>query len=138
MFKEGAYWGAAAGAFEAIEYGVELMRGRSDWKNAMIGGAIAGALISAANSTHRGNRRVIKDAIAGGAIGTAVDFISHRRHVVFGPIRLDDTDGIDQMWDIPRNANKNGVKMDRSWDFKDASDWICGMWAKGRTSPTQQ
>ena len=70
----------------------------------MIGGALAGALISAANSTHRGNR-VIKDAIAGGAIGTAVELISHRRHVVFGPIRLDDTDGLDQMWEPPRNAN---------------------------------
>ena len=106
-------------------------------KNAMIGGALAGALISAANSTHRGNK-VIKDAIAGGAIGTAVEFISHRRHVVFGPIRLDDTHEIVQIWEPPRNANKSGAKMDKPWEFKDASDWISGMWGKGLTSPTQQ
>uniref|UniRef100_K3ZBX1 Uncharacterized protein n=1 Tax=Setaria italica TaxID=4555 RepID=K3ZBX1_SETIT len=76
MCKEGSYWGAAAGAFEAIEYGLELMRGRSDWKNAMIGGALAGALISAANSSHRDTKQVIKHSIAGGAIGTAVEFIN--------------------------------------------------------------
>ncbi|CAL4910692.1 unnamed protein product [Urochloa decumbens] len=74
---------AAAGAFEAMEYGVELMRGHSDWKNAMIGGALAGALISAANSSNRDTKQVIKHSITGGAIGTAIEFISHRRHVVF-------------------------------------------------------
>ncbi|CAL4903268.1 unnamed protein product [Urochloa decumbens] len=132
MCKEGAYWGAAAGAFEAMEYGVELMRGRSDWKNAMIGGALACALISAANSSHRDTKQVIKHSITGGAIGTAIEFISHRRHVVFGPIRLDDTDEIEQIkiWELPQNANKSGAKMVKSWEFKNASDWVCGLWAK--------
>jgi hypothetical protein len=55
-------------------------------KNAMIGGALASATISATARyrSHGGNvdkRQVIKAAIAGGAIGTAFEFISHRRHI---------------------------------------------------------
>ncbi|KAF8725650.1 hypothetical protein HU200_020193 [Digitaria exilis] len=132
MCKEGAYWGSAAGAFEAIEYGVELMRGRSDWKNAAIGGALAGALISAANSSHRDTKQVIKDSIAGGAIGTVIEFVSHRRHILFGPIRLEH-DEIEQIkiWELPPpNADKSGAKIVKSWEFKNPSDWICGPWAK--------
>ncbi|OEL18514.1 hypothetical protein BAE44_0020478, partial [Dichanthelium oligosanthes] len=111
-----------------------LMRGRSDWKNAMIGGALAGAFISAAtagNSSHGGTRQVIKDSIAGGAIGTAIEFISHHRHVVFGPIRLDEIDQIKKgELQLSQSANKSGTKMVKSWEFKNASDWICGLWAK--------
>ncbi|XP_008648644.1 uncharacterized protein [Zea mays] len=80
--------GAAAGAFETLEFGAELMRGRSDWKNAVIGGALAGAAVSVAdgyyNRSHGGNAgtpQVIKAAVAGGAIGAALELISHRRHV---------------------------------------------------------
>ncbi|XP_066360893.1 outer envelope pore protein 16-1, chloroplastic-like [Miscanthus floridulus] len=109
--KEGAYWGAAAGAFETLEFGAELMRGCSDWKNAMIGGALAGATISAATSynSHGCNvytRQVIKAAITGGAIGTAFEFINHRRHVDRfdqpHPLRTDDaTDQTLELTDEP-------------------------------------
>ncbi|KAL6619667.1 hypothetical protein ACP70R_034806 [Stipagrostis hirtigluma subsp. patula] len=75
MCKEGAYWGTIAGVYVGMEYGVGRIRGRSDWKNAMIGGALSGALISAASNNHRD--KVIKDAITGGAVATAVEFINY-------------------------------------------------------------
>nr|AFK37994.1 unknown [Lotus japonicus] len=49
MCKEGAYWGTVAGLYVGMEYGVERIRGRRDWKNAMLGGAVTGALVSAAS-----------------------------------------------------------------------------------------
>uniref|UniRef100_A0A0A8YW73 Uncharacterized protein n=1 Tax=Arundo donax TaxID=35708 RepID=A0A0A8YW73_ARUDO len=82
MYKEGAYWGTAAGIYEAMEYGVGRLRGRSDWKNAMIGGALAAALISAATAGGSNNRRykaIIKDAITGGAVTTAAELAIGRR-----------------------------------------------------------
>ncbi|XP_062181309.1 outer envelope pore protein 16, chloroplastic-like [Phragmites australis] len=75
MCKEGAYWGTVAGVYVGMEYGLERIRGRSDWKNAMIGGALTGALISAASNNHRD--KVIKDAITGGAVATTVEFINY-------------------------------------------------------------
>uniref|UniRef100_A0A0A9CZ76 Uncharacterized protein n=1 Tax=Arundo donax TaxID=35708 RepID=A0A0A9CZ76_ARUDO len=75
MCKEGAYWGSVAGVYVGLEYGVQRIRGHSDWKNAMIGGALTGALISAASNNHRD--KVIKDAITGGAVATAVEFINY-------------------------------------------------------------
>ncbi|KAG8066935.1 hypothetical protein GUJ93_ZPchr0005g15821 [Zizania palustris] len=75
MCKEGAYWGTVAGVYVGMEYGVERIRGRYDWKNAMIGGALSGALISAASSNHRD--KIFKDAITGGAVATAVEFINY-------------------------------------------------------------
>ncbi len=44
-------------------------------KNAMIGGALSGALISAASNNHKD--KIIKDAITGGAVATAVEFINY-------------------------------------------------------------
>ncbi|KAK3137718.1 hypothetical protein QOZ80_5BG0456280 [Eleusine coracana subsp. coracana] len=75
MCKEGAYWGTVAGVYVGLEYGVERIRGCSDWKNAMIGGALTGALFSAATNNHRD--KVVKDAITGGAVATAVEFINY-------------------------------------------------------------
>lgn len=75
MCKEGAYWGTVAGVYVGMEYGVERIRGRHDWKNAMIGGALSGALISAASNNHKD--KIIKDAITGGAVATAVEFINY-------------------------------------------------------------
>jgi hypothetical protein len=43
-------------------------------KNAMIGGALSGALISGASNSDRG--KVVKDAITAGAVATAVEFIN--------------------------------------------------------------
>ncbi|KAJ1261224.1 hypothetical protein BS78_09G012000 [Paspalum vaginatum] len=84
MCKEGAYWGTAAGVYVATESVVEEMRGCTDWKNAVIGGAFAGALMSAAASAIRNDdgrsrgSRVVKDAIAGAAIAAAAEFIGRR------------------------------------------------------------
>uniref|UniRef100_M8CR09 Outer envelope pore protein 16, chloroplastic n=1 Tax=Aegilops tauschii TaxID=37682 RepID=M8CR09_AEGTA len=75
MCKEGAYWGAVAGVYVGMEYGVERVRGEYDWKNALIGGIASGALISAA-SNNKGNK-IAKDAITGGAIATAIEFINY-------------------------------------------------------------
>lgn len=44
-------------------------------KNAMVGGAVTGALVSAASNSHRQN--VVKNAITGGAIATAAEFLNY-------------------------------------------------------------
>ncbi|TYJ97413.1 outer envelope pore protein 16 [Cucumis melo var. makuwa] len=75
MCTEGAYWGAVAGAYVGMEYGVERVRGTRDWKNAMIGGALTGALVSAASNNNRD--KVVIDAITGGAVATAAEFINY-------------------------------------------------------------
>ncbi|CAK7331546.1 unnamed protein product [Dovyalis caffra] len=75
MCKEGAYWGTVAGMYVGMEYGMERIRGTRDWKNAMLGGALTGALISAASNKHKDT--VVMDAIAGGAIATAATFINY-------------------------------------------------------------
>ncbi|XP_057525260.1 outer envelope pore protein 16, chloroplastic [Amaranthus tricolor] len=75
MCKEGAYWGTVAGVYAGMEYGVKRIRGTSDWKNAMIGGALTGALVSAVNN---GNKdKIVMDALTGGAVATAAEFISY-------------------------------------------------------------
>jgi hypothetical protein len=44
-------------------------------KNAMIGGAVTGALVSAASNNNKD--KVVEDAITGGAIATAVEFLNY-------------------------------------------------------------
>lgn len=44
-------------------------------KNAMIGGALTGAIISAATSSDKD--RIVVDAITGGAIATAAEFLNY-------------------------------------------------------------
>ncbi|KVI11935.1 Mitochondrial inner membrane translocase subunit Tim17/Tim22/Tim23/peroxisomal protein PMP24 [Cynara cardunculus var. scolymus] len=75
MCKEGAYWGTVAGVYVGMEYGIERVRGTRDWKNAMIGGALTGALISAVSS-NKGDK-IITDAITGGAVATAAEFLNY-------------------------------------------------------------
>ncbi len=75
MCKEGAYWGTVAGVYIGMEYGVESVRGSKDWTNAMLGGAITGALASAA-SKNKADRIAI-DAITGAAVATAAEFINY-------------------------------------------------------------
>ncbi|KAJ6424946.1 hypothetical protein OIU84_025672 [Salix udensis] len=75
MCMEGAYWGTVAGLYVGMEYGMERVRGTRDWKNAMLGGALTGALISAA--TDKNKDKIVIDAIAGGAIATASLFINY-------------------------------------------------------------
>ncbi|KDP34497.1 hypothetical protein JCGZ_11047 [Jatropha curcas] len=75
MCKEGAYWGTVAGVYVGMEYGMERIRGTRDWKNAMLGGALTGALISAASN--KGKDKIVTDAITGGAIATAATFLNY-------------------------------------------------------------
>ncbi|CAL0321895.1 unnamed protein product [Lupinus luteus] len=75
MCKEGAYWGTVAGVYVGLEYGVGRIRGRKDWKNATIGGAITGALVSAASNNK--TESIAIDAITGAAVATAAEFINY-------------------------------------------------------------
>ncbi|XP_059297621.1 outer envelope pore protein 16, chloroplastic [Lycium ferocissimum] len=75
MCKEGAYWGTVAGVYAGMEYGAERIRGTRDWKNAMIGGALTGAVVSAACSNNRD--KIVMDAIAGAAVATAAEFMNY-------------------------------------------------------------
>ncbi|KAL8116048.1 outer envelope pore protein 16, chloroplastic [Apium graveolens] len=75
MCKEGVYWGSIAGVYVGMDYGVERIRGTRDWKNALIGGVLTGALISVVSSNKRD--KIVKDAITGGAVATAAEFINY-------------------------------------------------------------
>ncbi|KAG6417986.1 hypothetical protein SASPL_120183 [Salvia splendens] len=75
MCKEDAYWGTVAGLYVGLEYGVERLRGTRDWKYAMVGGALTGALVSAVGNNNRD--KIVLDAITGGAVATAAEFISY-------------------------------------------------------------
>ncbi|XP_021279263.1 outer envelope pore protein 16, chloroplastic isoform X3 [Herrania umbratica] len=75
MCKEGAYWGSAAGVYVGMEYGVGRIRGSRDWKNAMIGGALTGALVSAVSNNNKD--RIVTNAFTGGAIATASVFLNN-------------------------------------------------------------
>jgi hypothetical protein len=44
-------------------------------KNAMIGGAVTGALVSAASNNNKD--KIVVDAITGGAIATAAEFLNY-------------------------------------------------------------
>ncbi|KAF8395121.1 hypothetical protein HHK36_019062 [Tetracentron sinense] len=75
MCKEGAYWGTITGVYVGVEYRMERIRGTRDWKNAMLGGALTGALISAASNSNR--EKIVTDAITGSAIATAAEFLNY-------------------------------------------------------------
>lgn len=98
--------GSVAGVYVGTEYGIERIRGTRDWvllrsfvitlhkhwtihffcntywfgtfcyqKNAMLAGAATGAVISAA--TNKGKDKVVVDAIMGGALATASQFLNN-------------------------------------------------------------
>ncbi|XP_040993142.1 outer envelope pore protein 16, chloroplastic [Juglans microcarpa x Juglans regia] len=75
MCKEGAYWGTVAGVYVGMEYGAERIRGTRDWKNAMMGGVVTGALVSAASNNSKD--KIMMDAITGGAVATAAEFLNY-------------------------------------------------------------
>ncbi|URE45298.1 Mitochondrial import inner membrane translocase subunit Tim17 [Musa troglodytarum] len=90
MCKEGVYWGTAAGVYAGMEYGVERIRGKRDWKNATLGGAISGLLISAASNN--GRDKVIKDAITAVMLNDSITVLvaSHLR-------LINDVEDLDQV-----------------------------------------
>ncbi|XP_039002366.1 outer envelope pore protein 16, chloroplastic-like [Hibiscus syriacus] len=59
----------------STSHGVGTIRGTTDWKNAMIGGALTGAVVSAATSNDK--ERIVSDALTGGAIATASVFLNN-------------------------------------------------------------
>ncbi|KAF8667144.1 hypothetical protein HU200_053332 [Digitaria exilis] len=129
--KDSAYWGTAAGVYVAMESTVEEIRGRTDWKNAVIGGALAVAVMSAATAGKRSHRdKVVKDAIAGAAIAAAVEFIGHRVRVDLCPVRFGGTisKGIGQ-------TREEGQSGGEPWGERRGVDpWIMG---RGEELPLQ-
>jgi hypothetical protein len=72
--REGFQAGLVAGVYAGVEYGIERARGKTDWKNAAIGGALTGALLSFSDGTFTRDK-IIQHSITGGAIATASEFI---------------------------------------------------------------
>ncbi|KAH9302508.1 hypothetical protein KI387_014091, partial [Taxus chinensis] len=70
MGKQAVQWGMVAGVYSGMKYGMQEARGVRDWKNAMVGGAVAGAALSLTEPNPR-HDRVVQAAITGGAIATA-------------------------------------------------------------------
>ncbi|KAJ1255415.1 hypothetical protein BS78_K240900 [Paspalum vaginatum] len=133
MCKEGAYWGTAAGVYVATESVVEEMRGCTDWKNAVIGGAFTGALMSAAASAvsndHGRSRgtKVVKDAIAGAAIAAAAEFIGRRGRVhLLAPPSTATTGGI---------VGQTRREREAAADVVDHDPWVSG--SRGLELPPQ-
>ncbi|KAJ7537734.1 hypothetical protein O6H91_11G019300 [Diphasiastrum complanatum] len=76
MGKEGLRWGVVCGIYTGMEYGMEQVRGRHDWKNALLGGALTGALLALGDS-HYSRDKMVRNAITGGAIATASEFLRY-------------------------------------------------------------
>ncbi|XP_010252118.1 PREDICTED: outer envelope pore protein 16, chloroplastic-like isoform X2 [Nelumbo nucifera] len=75
MYKEGTYWGTVAGAYVGMGHGIQRICGTRDWRNAMLSGALSGALISATKNNSRD--RIMIDAITGGAIAIAAELLNY-------------------------------------------------------------
>ncbi|KAK1357273.1 Outer envelope pore protein 16, chloroplastic [Heracleum sosnowskyi] len=75
MCKEGVFFGTTAGVYVGMDYGMEKIRGTRDWKNALLAGAATGALVSAVGNNKRD--KIVQDAITGGAVATAAQFINY-------------------------------------------------------------
>lgn len=76
MGKEGLQWGVVAGVYSGMEYGMQQTRGRHDWKNAMLGGALTGTILTLADSSYSRDK-MIRSALTGGAIATAAELLTH-------------------------------------------------------------
>lgn len=76
MATEGLQWGAIAGIYTGMEYGMQQTRGRHDWKNAMLGGALTGAILTLSDSKYN-REKLIRSAATGGAIATAAELLTH-------------------------------------------------------------
>jgi hypothetical protein len=57
-----------------VEYGIQRVRGRHDWKNAALGGALTGAIMTLADK-HCTKEKIVQTAITGGAIATANELL---------------------------------------------------------------
>ncbi|KAM3364641.1 hypothetical protein ACQJBY_014790 [Aegilops geniculata] len=59
MCKEGAYWGAVAGVYVGMEYGVERVRGEYDWMRQLKGEVDIFSRADGSALFEMGNTRVI-------------------------------------------------------------------------------
>jgi len=73
---EGLQWGLVAGVYSGVEYGIHRVRGRRDWTNATLGGALTGAILTLGDK-HFDKQKLIKTAITGGAIATANELLRY-------------------------------------------------------------
>nr|GMD23991.1 outer envelope pore protein 16, chloroplastic [Ipomoea batatas] len=71
-FDKYIFVGTVAGVYAGMDYGVKRIREQRDLKNAMIAGALTGALVSASCNNNRD--KIVMDAITGGAVATAMEF----------------------------------------------------------------
>ncbi|KAL5716691.1 hypothetical protein ACHQM5_009821 [Ranunculus cassubicifolius] len=75
MWKEGAYWGSIVALYVACLHVMGMITILGGWINAMLGGVLAGAVVSAAFDNRRD--KIVEDAISGGAIAIAVQFLQY-------------------------------------------------------------
>ena len=76
MGREGLQWGVVAGVYCGMEYGMERVRGKRDWKNALLGGALTGALLTFGDRKYSRDK-MIEGAITGGAVATACELLRY-------------------------------------------------------------
>ncbi|KAG0568192.1 hypothetical protein M758_6G001600 [Ceratodon purpureus] len=74
--KEGLQWGLVAGVYSGVEYGIHRVRGKRDWKNAALGGALTGAILTMGDK-HFDKQKLIQTAITGGAFATANELLRY-------------------------------------------------------------
>ncbi|KAH8941246.1 hypothetical protein BDL97_14G027600 [Sphagnum fallax] len=70
--RNGLGWGCFAGAYLGLNCGVETVRGKKDWINASLSGAITGALVSARTGSIS---KILGTSVLVSAIATAGDFL---------------------------------------------------------------
>ncbi|KAI5083480.1 hypothetical protein GOP47_0003223 [Adiantum capillus-veneris] len=73
MGKEGVQWGVIASVYSGMQYGMERVRGKRDWKNALLGGALTGALLKFGDKSYNRDK-MIEGAITGAAVATTFEF----------------------------------------------------------------
>lgn len=72
--KEGLQWGMVAGMYAGFEYGMEKARGKQDWKNAAVGGALTGVILSVSDG-RVSQDKMVRTALTASALATAADFL---------------------------------------------------------------
>jgi len=79
MGKQSLQWGLVAGVYSGTKYGMQEVRGVRDWKNALVGGAVAGAALSLTETNPR-HDRVMQAAMTGAALATAAELLRNLTH----------------------------------------------------------
>ncbi|KAG0581565.1 hypothetical protein KC19_4G261700 [Ceratodon purpureus] len=73
--KEGLQWGMVAGMYAGFEYGIgKARKGKHDWRNAAVGGALTGAILSVSDG-RLSQDKLVRTAITASALATAAEFL---------------------------------------------------------------